>query len=1140
MLSPEDAKPDHQLPSRMSLPDQLDGLSDDELVGLIESALAEDKSDSPRQDSAKARRGLDLIRQATGSAVGLGDRLRNLIGAELAGHAPPKSGTERLSQYYSKGTLVADGRYRLESLIGEGGMGMVWVAEQREPVRRRVAIKLIKPGMDSRQVLQRFEAERQALGAMDHPNIARVFDGGLTERDHPFFVMELVNGADLTTFCDEAQLTVSDRLEIFCQIAQAIQHAHHKGVLHRDLKPSNILVTMIDGKPVPKIIDFGLAKVLGSQPESAATGFGMVVGTVEYMAPEQAGYSGQDVDTRADIYSLGVILYELLTGLRPFDSDRIASAAIDEILRIIKTEEPIRPSIRVSSSMSAHSCAKFRRTEPAKLTGLLRRELDWVVMKSLEKDRNRRYDSAKLLAEDVRRYLNGEPVTAHPPNASYRLRKFVGRHRLAVLMASVVLAALLVSIAGIIGGFIKAKHSESIAIEETKAKEKALIKMREAQAKQEQAKFQALQALRSMTDEFMGAEIARDSELSIKDQVFLKNIISQFDAFSDSASEDLEGQAIRADARVRVGRIYSYLDDQQTAESHLREAMQLWKQLQIENPEDASYRASLASCQRSLGSVMAEQGQMVEADSLKRAALSYWSTTYEEAPSRINRLNYAASLQDVGLLCYRQLKFDEAEKLLLQSMEILEDYSRSPGNRERLASVLNSLAAVYEQTGQIEKSEQFRDQSVQLRRRNVRRFSARTEFKHGLAVSLIDHGGNAFSRGDWSEAMSAYQEAQLIYQGLADQFPSLPEYRLRVADCLHGLGRVYEEQNRNAKALGSFAKETELREALLSELTERNESKSSIASLQYALGKSYAKLFDRSEAEATWLDAIRSRESLLQQAPDDYANISALASLYQALSGLQLEMGQSEDAVLNIESAVRLRRETVKLQSENSLFRRRLAASLLEMGQQLCRTSRSAEAAALGSEGCEILKELHGKNSEDVLVKNDYLNRLMDSVSIELELRHWESAETMLLQVQQSNEQDLASNPDNDQYRRVRRRHLYLLTQLYGAQHKLPLAQEVATQLAELGWNRPRETYFAACALAKCIPLINADSSFTVDDRQRNVQQCGDEAVSWLRRATELGYGVKQAFDHDRDLDPLRHRVDFQNLMSSLANIGQQ
>jgi tetratricopeptide (TPR) repeat protein/serine/threonine protein kinase len=334
------------------------------------------------------------------------------------------------------------GPYKLLEPIGEGGMGTVWMAEQTEPIQRRVALKVVKEGMDSRQVLARFEAERQALALMEHPNIARVLDAGRTPSGRPFFVMELVKGQPITKYCDEKRLGVRQRLELFGDVCRAVQHAHQKGIIHRDLKPSNVLVAPYDGKPVVKVIDFGVAKAAGQRLTDLTlfTGFGALVGTPEYMSPEQAEVNNQDIDTRSDIYSLGVLLYELLTGSTPLTRQRLKEAALLEVLRVIREEEPPRPSTRLSESKdSLPSISAQRQTEPAKLTRLVRGELDWIAMKALEKDRNRRYETANGFALDVQRYLADEPVLACPPSVGYRLRKFVRRNKTALAVASLVL-----------------------------------------------------------------------------------------------------------------------------------------------------------------------------------------------------------------------------------------------------------------------------------------------------------------------------------------------------------------------------------------------------------------------------------------------------------------------------------------------------------------------------------------------------------------------------------------------------------------------------------------------------------------------------------------------------------------------------
>jgi serine/threonine protein kinase len=362
------------------------------------------------------------------------------------------------------GTVI--GPYKLLEQIGEGGFGLVFMAEQQHPVRRKVAVKVLKPGMDTRQVIARFEAERQALALMDHPNIARVLEAGETGTGRPFFAMELVRGVPITHYCDKSNLTTRERLKLFLTVCQAVQHAHLKGIIHRDLKPSNVMVTLHDGAPVVKVIDFGIAKAIGQQltDKTLYTAFAQLVGTPLYMSPEQAEMSGLDVDTRSDIYSLGVLLYELLTGTTPFEKERLGKVPYDEMRRIIREEEPVRPSTRISTMGQAATPVSARRqSDPQGLSQMFRGELDWIVMKALEKNRNRRYETAASFAADVQRFLHDEPVLACPPSAWFRLRKLARRHRWALALAGGLALALVVFAAGslIAGLFLNRDSQES-------------------------------------------------------------------------------------------------------------------------------------------------------------------------------------------------------------------------------------------------------------------------------------------------------------------------------------------------------------------------------------------------------------------------------------------------------------------------------------------------------------------------------------------------------------------------------------------------------------------------------------------------------------------------------------------------------
>jgi WD40 repeat protein/serine/threonine protein kinase len=393
-----------------------------------------------------------LVEQVCGDDLDLRHQVERLLHAHFHGRSILDAPVQRVATVdeplrETAGTVI--GPYKLLEQIGEGGMGAVWMAEQKEPIQRRVAVKVIKAGMDSKQVLARFEAERQALALMDHPNIAKVLDAGATPDGRPYFVMELVKGVPITQFCDERRLTPRQRLELFIPVCQALQHAHQKGVIHRDVKPSNVLVALYDDRPVPKVIDFGVAKAAGQQltEKTLHTGFGAVVGTVEYMSPEQAGFNQLDVDTRSDIYSLGVLLYELLTGSPPFTHKELATAGVLEMLRVIREQEPSKPSTKLSTAEGLPTLAANRGTEPAKLTKLVRGELDWIVMKALEKDRNRRYETANGFATDVQRYLADEPVQACPPSRTYRLGKFLRRNKIGLAVVGLVALGLVLIVA---------------------------------------------------------------------------------------------------------------------------------------------------------------------------------------------------------------------------------------------------------------------------------------------------------------------------------------------------------------------------------------------------------------------------------------------------------------------------------------------------------------------------------------------------------------------------------------------------------------------------------------------------------------------------------------------------------------------
>ncbi len=506
--------------------------------------------------------------------------------AATANLEPPAVPTPEVAAAEAPGTVI--GPYKLLAVIGEGGMGTVYLADQAEPIRRRVALKLIKPGMDSKQVLARFEAERQALALMDHQNIARVLDAGTTPAGRPYFVMELVKGVPITRYCDEKRLTPRERLELFVDVCRAVQHAHQKGVIHRDLKPSNVLVAPYDGRPVIKVIDFGVAKATGQQltDKTLFTGLGAVVGTLEYMSPEQAELNNQDVDTRSDIYALGVLLYELLTGTTPMDRKRLREVGMLEVLRVIRQEEPPRPSTRLSSSETLPKTAAARHTEPARLLRLVRGDLDWIVMKALEKDRDRRYETANGFAMDVLRFLGDETIVARPPTPGYRLRKFVRKNRGPVFAAALVVAVLVAGVIGTTAGLFRANAAERLATQR-------LVEVTEERNRADAAAAESRAVNDFLTEDLLGQ--ADPDKNSPDKRVTVEQLLRRAEKRIDGNSRFADKPGTEATLHYTIAKTYAKLGLLPEAERHLRRAVALRREgLGPDRPETLAAQEALA------------------------------------------------------------------------------------------------------------------------------------------------------------------------------------------------------------------------------------------------------------------------------------------------------------------------------------------------------------------------------------------------------------------------------------------------------------------------------------------------------------------------------------------------------------------
>ena len=646
--------------------------------------------------------------EACGDDEGLLAEVRRLLASE-----------DEASQFLEKGDaslkiakMVSGkiGPYTLREPLGEGGFAEVFLAEQEEPVRRRVALKLLKPGMDSREILARFEIERQALAMMQHSGIAKIFDADISETGRSWFAMEYVDGVSITDYCDAHRLGLRERIDLFLGVCEAIQHAHQKGVIHRDLKPSNILVGLAEGKPRTKVIDFGIAKATGGRltEKTLFTARGMLMGTPAYMSPEQAEMSGVDIDTRSDVYSLGVLLYELLSGEPPFHPRRLSEAGYAEIQRIIREEEPPRPSTKSTTIEDIKKVASLRCLDENALRKRLNGDLDWIVMKALEKDRTRRYATVQELMTDIGHYLRNEPVDAGPPSARYRFAKFVQRNRVGVAAGSLVLLALAVGIATTTWQWQEARAAEREAVTERdrarKAEQDAATERDKAKEGQEEAAKQrdrAVAVTKFLTEDLLGAA-EPSAEVGKGKDVLLREVM---DASSPAIGRKFSDQP-EAEAKIRhtLGETFEKLGQYDKAELHMRRALDLRRRTLGDDHPDT--RLSITY----LGVVFLRQGKFGEAEKFLREAV-------ERSRRVLNELDHAAlvSITSLGDLLQSQGQFVEAEKC---HREALEARRRIRGNEDyrTLKSVGNLGLALQSQGKFVEAEPLYREALEGFRR----------------------------------------------------------------------------------------------------------------------------------------------------------------------------------------------------------------------------------------------------------------------------------------------------------------------------------------------------------------------------------------------------------------------------------------
>lgn len=822
-------------------------------------------------------------------------RVRQLLDEHLATIAHDSaSNRSHGTTGYSLNQLEAGdsiGPYRLIEKIGEGGMGVVFSADQKEPVRRRVALKIIKPGMDSKEVVQRFEAERRALAMMDHPNIARVLDAGETASGMPFFVMELVAGIPITTFCDQQKLNNLERLAIFTTVCQAIQHAHQKGIIHRDIKPSNILVTLQDDAPSVRVIDFGVAKAINPQllDSSIFTKMTQLLGTPLYMSPEQADLGGLDIDTRTDIYSLGVLLYELLTGTTPFNRKELSQAAFDEMRRIIQEVTPAKPSERIGTlGDSADSASDVRRSSTRQLSADLKGDLDWIVMKAIEKDRGRRYGTASEFAADVTRYLNHDPVLAGPPSAAYRLRKFVQRNRVGVLAGSLVAMALVAGVIGTTAGMLWAFDQQARADQAADNATAATIAESEARKRAERNAQLARDAVQDMLSAVGDKRLRNVPYMdSLREQLLLDAL--EFNKIFMAASDDRDDQIEAGQAYRQVADIYYLLERSEDSLESMEQALAIFRSTLSQNPDDLDALYLIADTELQMAHVLNRMSEFEQAREHTNLAIRGFQSHSENFDDNSRfPIGLACGFQMLGILDSGMGNYTQSEAELRSSLETFSKVSSATSNTEACGPLQAKshivLSDVLYDTDRPDEGLAQLEESLALYKKLVADHPQERDYREGLAETHTHIGGTLIGMGDLEQARVHLAAGIAIFEPLANDFPQIPDYLVAVANNASGLAVTYAQAFDFENAQRYF-------ELSLSSLEEVNRDFPNIPEFLYEFGHAkrrlgvlYSNLSQPERAIELYQDAFETFTSLAEGEPNKVQHRIDLTILANSLA----------------------------------------------------------------------------------------------------------------------------------------------------------------------------------------------------------------------------------------------------------------
>jgi serine/threonine protein kinase/tetratricopeptide (TPR) repeat protein len=1053
---------------------------------------------------------------------------------EQPAHSPVVTVEE---QPVSEGPGTVIGPYKLLEQIGEGGFGVVFLAEQTQPVRRKVALKVLKPGMDTRQVVARFEAERQALALMDHPCIAQVHDGGKTSDGRPYFVMELVKGIPITDYCDQCSLTTRERLDLFLSVCQAVQHAHQKGVIHRDIKPSNVLVAIQDGRPMVKVIDFGVAKAINQRlsEHTLQTGFHQMIGTPLYMSPEQAEMSPLDVDTRADIYSLGVLLYELLTGTTPFEKERLKEANYDELRRILREEEPPRPSARLSTLKDKLTIvAAQRRTEPRQLLRAVRGELDWIVMKCLEKDRNRRYETANGLARDIERSLQDEPVQACPPSVGYRLRKFVRRNKGAVLAASLVFLALVVGVIGTTWGLIRTEEQRAAA-----------------QAAANRADANADMAWDAADDTYTQVAEKWLAYQPHLEPVQLEFLLKARDFYVRYASANGTNPRVRhqiATAYLRVGAIQQKLGDREKALDAFQMSRQLQQELVEEFPDESVHRKNLAMSLNQMGVLYLSLQQLEKADEALQAACDQMRAVLRQEPNNVkDRVALIGYQSNLGVLLTSFGRLEQAEELFRKTIsEATALTSEDLLYRHTLADLYGNLANVLDRCGRPQDAVTAYRECLALQEKLAAEFPRHWLYKFELAKTYENLAGH-FSGAAPVEAEHLFDRAVTVLKKLTDDFPSVPEYHSDLARTYQNLAVLLEKTNRTQQAKDTYDQAIKIWEKLPG-MSDDPDYRAHLAGCLNNLTPILRKLNQPVEAEKAASKALAIKSELVRQYPNNADYHSSLGTGLHAVADTLLARGDRRGAIERLEQAVEQQLAALEVAPKHPTYREHLRLHRLLLGNSY--HGETLQLAAGGKreqaeEACNKAISVRQKLADDYPQEPDYLGDLAISFNnLGFMLCQRGQVREGLRFLEQAIATHQAALAIKDNHRLCRESICNAYVNLINARlrqgdhkaaaHAVPTLTRAMEDLSKFVPIDEINYVNAAGSLAQCVPLAEADVSLAEAERKELTEAYARRAIALVRKAVTKGFTNAGLLHKDPAFAPLRHREDFKRLVVEL------